>query len=339
MSNRITIGDVAKKAQVSMMTVSRVINNKDDVSPATRQRVLQAVEALGYRPSGIARGLATQHTGTLGLVVPDIANPFFAEVARGVEHGAHEKGYNVFLCNTEEDQGREIAVLQSLEEKWVDGIILCSSRLDNETLIKVTHSHPAVVLVNRRLEANPGSAGSVLVDDIAGSRLVTQHLLNTGHRTISFLAGPAGSHSSQWRIRGYRESLAAAGIVPDPDWIRYCAPVVEAGFTAARALLTAHPASTALLCYNDLVAVGALKACAELGAQVPIDVAVAGFDDIPLAALVTPTLTTCHIPRYALGTRAVALLLDHISQPNLDPQEIILQPHLIVRASAPEKKP
>ena len=166
MSNRITIADVARMVGVSMMTVSRVVNNKVDVSPETRQRVLHAIEVLGYRPSGIARGLATQHTGTLGLVVPDIANPFFAEIARGVEHVAHAQSYNVFLCNTEENQDRELAVLNSLAEKWVDGIILCSSRLDNSTLIQVIQSHPAVVLVNRRLDINARNTETLSVDTV-----------------------------------------------------------------------------------------------------------------------------------------------------------------------------
>ena len=137
MSERATMADVAREAGVSSMTVSRVINSKGDVSEATRERVLAAVERLDYRPSGIARGLATQRTGTLGLVVPDVANPFFADVARGVEHGAYAEGYNVYLCNTEEDPERELAVLKSLEEKRVDGLMLCSSRLPEDRLQSV----------------------------------------------------------------------------------------------------------------------------------------------------------------------------------------------------------
>ena len=152
MPNRITMADVAREAGVSLMTVSRVINNKSQVSAATRQRVLSIVEQLGYRPSGIARGLATRRTGTLGLVVPDVANPFFADVARGVEHQAYAEGYNVFLCNTAEDPEREVAVLQLLEEKRVDGVMLCSSRLEDEDLRALLGRHPAVVLVNRQLE-------------------------------------------------------------------------------------------------------------------------------------------------------------------------------------------
>lgn len=335
MTNRITIADVAREVGVSMMTVSRVINNKDDVSPRTRQRVLEAINELDYRPSGIARGLATQHTGTLGLVVPDIANPFFAEVARGVEHVAHARHYNVFLCNTEENESRERAVLTSLAEKWVDGIVLCSSRLDDVTLIDVIQSHPAVVLVNRRLKRESTEVNAVLVDDFRGGYIATNHLLNTGHHTIGFLTGPPGSHSGQWRIQGYSQALQDAGISTSSTWMCPCSPVAGDGCRAGKELLAAQPDLTALLCYNDLVAVGALKACAESGLQVPDDIAIVGFDNIPLAALVTPTLTTCHIPRYDLGARAVELLLDQIDNPAGKPQEITLQPELTIRSSAP----
>jgi LacI family transcriptional regulator len=333
MPNRVTMADVAREAGVSSMTVSRVINNKGEVCPVTRQRVQEIIERLGYRPSGIARGLATQRTGTLGLVVPDVANPFFSDVARGVEHVAYAEGYNTFLCNTEEDPHRELAVLKSLEEKRVDGLVLCSSRLDDGELRAVVARHPTVVLVNRRLEGD--RVRSVLVDDETGGRLATQHLLQAGHRAVGFLAGPTVSHSGRQRAEGYRAALAAAGLPYNPAWVRHCSPVVEGGQEAARELLTAHSELTALVCYNDLVAVGALQACADLGRQVPGDVAVVGYDDIPLSALVTPPLTTCRVPRYELGVQAVRLLLDQIDGCPDECDEIVLRPELTVRASAP----
>jgi LacI family transcriptional regulator len=333
MNNRITIDDVAREAGVSSMTVSRVINHKGDVSPATRQRVLDVIEQLGYRPSGIARGLATQRTGTLGLVVPDVANPFFSDVVRGVEHVAYAEGYNVFLCNTEEDPERELAVLKSLEEKRVDGLVLCSSRLSDDELHEVVARHTSVVLVNRQLVGE--RVRSVLLDDEAGGRLATVHLLKSGHQAIGLLAGPEVSHSGRLRAKGYRLALADADLPYYPDWVQSCVPVVEDGFEAARVLLTTHPELAALFCYNDLVAVGALQACAELGRAVPEDVAVVGHDDIPLSALVTPSLTTCRVPRYELGGQAVQSLLEQIEGVSDDFDEIVLEPKLIVRASAP----
>ncbi len=335
-SDRVTMSDVAREVGVSTMTVSRVINDKGDVSPATRRRVNEAIQRLGYRPSSIARSLATRHTGTLGLVIPDVANPFFAEVARGVEQVAYAEGYNVFLCNTDEDPVRELDVLGSLEEKRVDGIVLCSSRLDSATIRLVIESHAAVTLVNRHIDDAGSGVGVVRVDDVTGGRLATAHLLERGHRAIGFLSGPPGSHSGQLRLQGYRNALLEAGLVFNETWVVGCGPVAEAGRAAALRLLTSAPELTALLCYNDLVAVGVLQACVETGRRVPLDLAVVGFDDIPLAALVTPALTTCRVPRHELGMRAVELLLNRIRTDGAEQQqqEIVLQPELVVRASA-----
>ena len=336
MARDVTVADIAREAGVSMMTVSRVINHKGDVSAATRQRVQEIIDRLNYRPSGIARSLATQHTGTLGLVVPDVSNPFFAEVARGAEHIAYAEGYSIFLCNTEEDPRRELAVVQSLEEKRVDGVVLIS-RLQPRQISEVLKHLPAAVLINQRLDkkTGPSTVGIVRLDDVAGGQLATQHLLDRGHRAIGLLAGPATSFSGQARSRGYQEALFAAGLSPDLAWKIHCPPTVEGGQAAARALLLAQPQLTALFCFNDLVAVGALQTCAELGRRVPEDLAVVGYDNVPLAALVTPSLTTCHSPRYELGAEAVRLLLEQIRNDANAGTEIVLQVKLVVRASAP----
>jgi LacI family transcriptional regulator len=333
MSRRVTMADVAREAGVSMMTVSRVINNKEGISDSTRSRIQEVIDQLGYRPSNIARGLVTKQTGTLGLVVPDNANPFFSEVARGAEHVAYENGYNVFLCNTEEDKQRELTVLRSLEEKRVDGVMVCSSRLNDEELCSALTYYPAAVLVNRQpvIENN----GVVMVDDEAGARMMTQHLLQSGHRAIGFLAGPSSSYSRQLRFRGYCEAMHAVGLDYHPEWIHPCSPIVEGGREAAFKLLTTHPELTALFCFNDLVAVGALQACSTLGRAVPDDIAIVGCDDIPLAALVNPALTTCHVPRYELGAQAMKLLLDHIQDCSEGCESVTFQPTLVVRASAP----
>jgi LacI family transcriptional regulator len=333
MAGRVTISDVAREAGVSLMTVSRVINDKGEISAATRQHVLDVIERLGYRPSSIARGLATQRTSTLGLVVPDIANPFFSDVARGAEDRARGVGYNVFVCNTDESPQREIAALESLEEKRVDGVLLCSSRLNADDLRAALVSHPAAVLVNRRLEG--ARVGAILLADEAGARVATQHLLQSGHRAVGFLAGPFTSYSSRQRSRGYRAALEGAGVRYNPTWVRPCAYHVEGGRETAHVLLADHPELTALFCYNDLVAIGTLQACAELGRRVPDDLAIVGFDDIPLAGLVTPALTTCRVPRYELGEQAMQLLLDRIEGCTELCDEIVLWPELVIRASAP----
>jgi LacI family transcriptional regulator len=332
-SKRATMDDVARAAGVSRQTVSRAINDLGEISPETRDRVLRIAEEMGYRPSSIARGLATQRTLTLGLVVPDNVNPFFSDVTRGVEHVAYAEGYSVFLCNTDENQQQERAVLQSLEEKRVDGVILCSPRLPEEELRSIVAPHLAVVLVNRSLKSV--GTGAVLIDDEAGARMVVQHLLQTGHREIGFLAGPAASHSGQQRAKGYRAALAAAELQAETGCIHHCSPTVDGGRRAARELLETQSDLSALFCYNDLVAVGALQACTDLGLCVPDELAVAGFDDIPLAALVTPPLTTCRVPRHELGVQAMRLLLDCVNGDAEASVEIVVQPELVIRASAP----
>ena len=345
---RTTIEDVARAAGVSRQTVSRAINDLGEISPRTRARVLRIAEEMGYRPSSIARGLATRRTRTLGLVIPDVANPFFSDVARGAEHEGYGGGYNVFLCNTDEDPERELAVLRSLEEKRVDGVVLCSSRLDDDELRRVVARQSAVVLVNRRLEPAraENGVGIVMLDDVAGGRMATQHLVDGGHRAVGFLAGPPASRSGRSRAEGYRAACAAADLSYSPAWTVPCPAGVDGGHQAARELLTARPELTALFCYNDLVAVGALRACADLGRQVPDDLALVGFDDIMLAALVTPPLTTCHVLRYELGVQAMRSLLNQIGgcpdRANQGPEaeqnpcaEIVLRPELVVRASAP----
>jgi LacI family transcriptional regulator len=330
------MSDVAREAGVSTMTVSRVVNDKGEISPATRHRVLAVIERLGYRPSSIARGLATQRTGTLGFVVPDISNPFFSDIARGVEDEAYAAGYNVFLCNTEEDPERERAILESLEEKRVDGLLLCSSRLEDDELLPALALYPAVVLINRRLHGS--NVGAVLVDDELGSRLAVEHLLRAGHTRIGFLAGPAASRSGQLRVAGYRAPLQEAGLPQHAGWLRHCSADVDGGREMVLDLLSDHPELTALLCYNDLVAVGALHGCHELGRTVPGDLAVIGFDDIPLAALVTPALTTCRAPRYDLGVRATEVLLARIEGVTQQFHDVVLPPELVVRASAPHAR-
>lgn len=326
------MADVARQAGVSMMTVSRVVNGKEGTSDATRQHVQEIIDQLGYRPSGIARSLATKSTGTIGLVVPDNANPFFSEVARGVEQVAYEEGYSVFLCNTDEDPQRERNILDSLEENRVDGIVLCSSRLDDEALAVALARFPAV-LVNRQV--NTPDICTVLVDDVAGARLATRHLLDAGHRQIGMLAGPETSFSSHQRIHGFFSTLESAGLPADSSQIVHCPPTVEGGLEIAVSLLSAQPDLNALFCYNDLVAVGALQACAQFGRRVPDDIVIVGYDDIPLAALVTPALTTCHIPRHQLGKEAMRLLLDHIQNHAEVCDRIVVQPTLVIRDSAP----
>ncbi len=333
MNKRITMHDVSQEAGVSLMTVSRVINGKDDVSFDTRNRVLQVIEKLNYRPSSIARGLATQRTGTLGVVVPDISNPFFASLVRSAEDEAYAKNYSVFLGNTNEEQDREIAVLQLLEDNQVDGLILCSSRLDDE-IISASLEHFASVVLVFRENIGP-NVGIVTLDDVLGAQLAIEHLIRSGHRNIGLLSGPVRSLSTKGRYEGYQKTLKAANIPIKQEWIRNCHPTIEAGQAKASELLKNNPEITALFCHNDLIAVGAMQACLQLGLTVPKDIAIIGYDDIKLAALVTPSLTTIHSPIAEIGARAIQMLLEQMSDTSLKPTQTHFQPNLIVRESAP----
>ena len=207
MSFRISIADVAREAGVSRQTVSRALNGKGEISDATLHRVQEVIDRLDYRPSSIARGLATRHTRTIGLVVPDIANPFFADIGRGADDAAHAAGYSLLLCNAVEDPDREAELLRTLEQRAVDGVVLCSSRLPEQTLADLVKRHDAVVLINRSL----AGCSNVCVDDARGAAILVEHLLGSGRRRIGLLAGSQISHSSRERARGYAEAMLAAG--------------------------------------------------------------------------------------------------------------------------------
>jgi LacI family transcriptional regulator len=332
MSRRcVTINEVAKLAGVSHQTVSRVINNKPHVSPATKQRVQEIITETGYRPNIIARSLATARTATIGLVVPDISNPYFSAIARGVEQVAYTHGYSVLLCNTGEDASRELEVLHTLDEKYVDGVIVCGLRQDDAPIQQALAHFQAAVIVNRRLENEMASA--ILVDDILGGYLATQHLLQLGHTKVGFIAGPTTSYSGVKRLQGYEQALTEAGIERRDDWVRYCTPTVTGGEAAVHSLLATHPEVSALFCYNDLIAVGALRACAAAGRRIPEDLAVVGFDDIMLATLVSPPLTSCHVPCVEMGSQAISTLLNCIKNESGEYNEIVITPELVIRAS------
>ena len=326
-----TINDVAKLAGVSYQTVSRVINNKPYVNVATRQRVQEVIDETGYRPSPIARSLATARTATIGLVVPDISNPYFSAIARGVEQVAYAHDYSVLLCNTGEDALRELEVLHILDERYVDGVIVCGLRHEDALLQKALTRFRAAVLVNRRFADE--TIPAIMVDDVLGGYIATQHLLQIGHTAVGFVAGPINSYSGVKRLQGYQQALAEANIVCQTGWVQHCLPTVTGGEAAANSLLIDHPELTALFCYNDLVAVGVLRHCAVQGRRVPEDLAIVGYDNIMLATLVSPSLTTCHVPREDMGSQAVSMLLSCINDEAERCDEIVVMPELIIRAS------
>jgi len=331
-NKRVTIEDVAREAGVSAMTVSRVINNKGEINHATRSRIKRIIHDMGYRPSRVARSLATNRTFILGVMVPDITNPFFSEFVGGVENVAWEAGYNVLLCNTQEQVQREQAVLQLFEESQVDGVLVCSARLSDEELIPLLEQHNAVVVFNRPIASEV--AGIVRMNDKQGTVQAVNHLMDSGRTRIGLIAGLAASMSGQARLQGFAEAHQAAGSRHQLRVEHVTVPNSEGAYRATKALLTAYPDTNGLVCYNDLFAVGALRACRDLNKRVPDDIAVVGCDDIPLASLVSPALTTLRVNQGEMGGQAVSMLLERI-QGQHERDEFVFQQELVIRESAP----
>jgi len=327
---RVTIQDVAREAGVSAMTVSRVLNEQPGVSDRRRAHVRAAILKLGYRRNSLARSLKASRSHTLGLVVPDITNPYFPEIVRGAEDVALEAGYGVFLSNAVEDQQREATSLRLMDERRVDGVIVVSPRLPERQLHALLRSHRAAVVVNR--SAPPEVAGAVRLDHVSGVMQAIDHLVSLGRRRFGVLAGPDSSFAARERLEGIRIGLEARGMPLAPDRLVKTAPYIDDGADATARLFEMAGPLDALLCYNDLVAAGALQACASAGLRVPQDVAVVGFDDIAFARMFTPPLTTLHVPKYDLGVNAMRILLDRIAGRNVH-AEVVLRPTLVVRGS------
>ena len=337
----VTLADVAGEAGVSVMTVSRVVNDRPGVGPATRRKVRDAIRLLGYRPNIVARGLKAARSHTLGLLVPDITNPYFPDIVRGAEDVAFEAGYTVLLNNVIEDVEREAAALLAFEDRRVEGVIACSPRLPEDRLHELLRRHEAAVVVNRR--APPVVAGSVRVDHEVGGRSIVRHVLASGARRLGLLAGPPDSAAGQERRTGIERELAGHDVDLPLNRILPGRPTLEGGTSAAHELLDRAPDVDALICFNDLVAAGALQALTERGLRVPDDVAVVGYDDIAFARMFTPPLTTLRVPTYELGAEAMRMLLARM-QGRQRSVGIVVQPELIVRGSTrpvpgPERSP
>lgn len=329
-NGKATLHDVAKQAGVSAMTVSRVVNEQPGVKPATRDHVEHVLKQLGYRPNIVARGLKAAQTNTLGLLVPDVTNPYFPALVRGAEDVAFEAGYTLVLHNVIEDREREAAALTMFEERRVDGVIVFSPRLPERRLHDHLERQTASVVVNRRAPA--AIAGSVRVDHEVGARQAVRHLLDLGHRNFGVLAGPQDSTAGQERLLGIQEELKGASIALPTEKILHCPPTLKGGAEAAHALLTQDRRPDAVLCFNDLVAAGTMETARNLGVAVPQDLSVVGYDDIAYASMFTPALTTLRVPTYELGAHAMRMLLGRM---NGEPRSIgiVVQPELIVRHS------
>lgn len=325
-----TITDVATAAGVSPMTVSRVLNGRGGAGEETRQRVLEAAQALNYRPNAFAQSLKSDRSHTVGIVVPDIVNPFFPEIIRGAELVARPAGYTLLSCNVVEDPEREEEVLGTLLDKRVDGVIICSARLDEERLLRAVAPHRAVVLINRSVAKR--HAGTIEVDYRSGVEALITQLVAQGRRRFGFAAGLASSHGGRKRREGIEAALARHGLSLAFD--QPCTPDLQGGADIAARFLPEAARIDAMICYNDLIALGLMKPLEQAGIRVPDDIAIVGCDDIPAASLVSPALTTLRIAKQDLGEMAMRMLLDRIAGRNAQ-QGIVIEPDLIWRATTP----
>jgi DNA-binding LacI/PurR family transcriptional regulator len=335
-----TIYDVAKEAGVSIATVSKVINNTGRISDKTRTHVNKVMARLQYEPNMIASALMGKITYTIGLTIPDLANPFFAEIARAVEDRAQELGFSLVICSTDNNPEKELKYINLLIKKRVDGIVLVTS-IQNDTAIKelITKKLP-ITLIAREMQTL--AVDTVLVDDYLGGIQATSHLIAKGHKRIAVIAENMNIMSSKERIRGYRFALNEANIKVDSSIIMECDFSIEGGKEISRRLLTSANPPTAIFACNDLLATGVIQAARELNIDVPAELSVVGFDNTIIATLTDPSLTTIAQPIQEIGRNAVDLLIKEIKSEKTGKQRIVLHPELVERGStskAPVKIP
>jgi LacI family transcriptional regulator len=328
-----TIQDVAKRAGVAPITVSRVINNSGYIREETRQSVEAAIAELGYVPNSLARGLRIKQTKTIGLVLTDITNPFFTILARGVEDFANRAGFNVFLCNTDESESKQMDYLKTLIQKQVDGILLVPARSTSLPIDMIRNNGAEVVVIDRRVPTS--QVDVVRCESVSGSHRLISHLVELGHTRIAILTGPQDVSTAEDRVAGYASALVDSGIQVDPSLIYYGRFSQESGYEMACKALSHSPVPTALFATNNFIAVGAAKAVKEAGLQIPEDISIVTYDDLPNSLVIDPFFTAMSQPSYEIGQRAVELLLARLSGKEKESyREIILPTALFIRASS-----
>ena len=304
---RTTIKEVAREAGVSINTVSRALNGKPDVSPETRRQVLAVAERLNYMPNKLARGLRSNKTGIIGVIVADIANPFFSAVVKGMGKAAKELGYSIILQDTGENYKNEEEAIQIMISEQVDGLLITPVQTEKRSIHMLQESGIPFVLVARYFD--DVDTDYVVADDVQGGYLATAHLIEKGHEKIAFINGPAYNSSAIERFQGYKKALEEHNIGLNESLIRNGALTMEDGYTYGKALLMDHdPQPTALFTFSDFVALGAMKAVHELGLRIPDDIAIVGYDDIDFAFCLESPLTTIRFPKREIGEEVVSIL-------------------------------
>jgi len=332
MSLPVTIRQIAEKAEVSIGTVSHVINGTANVREKLRVRVLDAIRSLGYQPSQLARGLRRNQTSMLVMMIPDVTNPFFPAVIRGVEDIAFKSKYRVVLCNTDNDPRKETLYLNEMRSySPAEWLVIPSVDSEIAPSFNLKTPGPPAICLDRQPQGWRGDV--VLVANEAGAYSATRHLLRMGHRQLAVITGPLHLANAVERLNGFKRALAEANVPIDADYIQEARFERNSGYSAAKRLLRMLPRPTAIFACNDLMALGVLLAARELGLHCPEDLSVVGFDNLDFAEFTAPALTTVHQPGYQLGTAAARLLLERIEGSQQPPQKLVLPTELQIRHS------
>lgn len=323
-----TIRDVAKKAGVSIATVSRVINNKGKIKQETEANVRAAMEALDYTPNKVAQGLSNQRSNAIAFILPSISNPFFPEMARAVEDVAQKNGYHVFICNTDDEREKVLNYLDNLATHYVDGIILNSHVIKEAELKKIRKNNVSIVMMDRVLDHKETT--TFTVKNREGGRMATKHLLDVGCKRIAHISGVVDIPPARDRMWGY---LDVVGELPwyAPSYISRSDFTVEGGYRSAKELFMRHPEIDGVFAGNDLMAIGALRAAHEWGKSIPNELSIVGFDGIDMSALTTPPITTIQQPIYELGELAMTELLAHMNKKEHQAKTLELDVELVIR--------
>jgi LacI family transcriptional regulator len=335
MSVTVTIYDVAREAGVSMATVSRVVNNNPNVKPQTRKKVFEAIERLGYRPNAVARGLASKKTTTVGVVIPDISNTIFSELARGIEDIANMYHYNIILCNADKKKDKEIRVINTLLEKQVDGLLFMGGAVTDEHLQAFKSSSVPIVLC-ATTDVNKAIA-SVDIDHEQAAFDAVNHLIEKGHRSIAMISGTLQDPANGFaRYQGYKKALEAAGITIREDYVRVGNYKYESGLEVTKHFLGLNERPTAIFAATDEMAIGAIHTLQDHGLRVPEDISVISVDNIRMASMVRPQLTTVAMPMYDIGAVSMRLLTKLMNKETKEASELmqVILPHEIIHRNS-----
>ena len=335
----VTIKDIAKVAGVSHTTVSRALHSSPEISVKTASRIRQIAAQLGYVPNSVARGLKTNRSRVLGVIVRRIVDPYISELLQGIEEVLRAEGYSLFLAASQRDPELEKKIAQAMSERRVDGAIICSTEVSEEHRRQLERFGVPTVLINN--QAADDGTYSVYHDDIFGSQEMTRHLIALGHRRIAYLGNAHAGRLTAFRLQGYTQAMSAAGLPVLPELVVE-APngLPQGGAIGAQSLLELAEPPTAIFCYNDMIAIGAIQALQGAGLRIPSDCSVAGFDNIDLAAYVTPPLTTFDQPKLELGRQAAQMMLRLLAKggqaeaaSDTDPNVVVLRGKICVRRS------